>query len=75
MATRRFSGGQHISSLGHAQAKAAAAPRVVHLERDSSGELVAVKRPTLLQQLIARSAGQTLPVPKKRGPKRKGGAA
>ncbi|WP_305237561.1 hypothetical protein [Rhodoferax sp.] len=42
--------------------------------RDAEGTKV-VRRttPTLLERLIARSAGQTLPVPKKRGrPSKKG---
>ncbi|MCB8747905.1 hypothetical protein LHU53_13420 [Rhodoferax sp. U2-2l] len=48
----------------------------IKLERDSSGELVASRAPSLIERLIARSAGQTLPAPRRgRGRPRKGGAA
>ncbi len=41
--------------------------------RDAEGTKVVPRTtPTLLERLIARSAGQALPVPKKRGRPRKG---
>lgn len=52
-------------SISFVMGKALNTSQVTHLERDSSGELVARRTPSLLARLIARSAGQTLPAPKR----------
>jgi len=64
-----------VRTLPHGTLGGSSPQPTIRLEKDASGEFVASRAPTLLEKLLARSAGQTLPAPKRgRGRPRKGGA-